>query len=344
MKELVDWFLFHRRNFPWRKNPTPYQVWVSEVMLQQTQASRVIDFYERWMERFPTVKALATASIEEVLKCWEGLGYYSRARLLHSASREIMQRFGGTIPHDPESLRSIKGLGPYTVGAILAFGFHKKAVAVDGNVMRVLARLFEIADDISKAKSQSLFRQKALDLLPDKEPHIFSEALIELGAVVCRPKPNCHHCPLQQMCQSYQNGTQRNYPVKSQKVCYELLHREVAVIYCQDKILLRQGKEGIACSGLFEFPYFSCQEGGMSHEHARKEIESQLGLRVSFTEDLGTERQSFTRFRVTLYPKLYHCHKIRGIADHHWYNQEEIDTLTFSSGHKRILTRLKKSI
>lgn len=340
MQELTNWFLFHRRNFPWRKNPTPYQVWVSEVMLQQTQASRVVDFYERWMERFPDVMTLASASIEEVLKCWEGLGYYSRARLLHGASREIMQRFGGKIPDDPASLQSIKGLGPYTVGAILAFGFHKKAAAVDGNVMRVLARLFELPDDISKAKTVELFRKKAFDLLPDKEPHIVAEALIELGATHCRPKPTCASCPLQARCQSYQKSTQHLFPVKSQKVRYEVLYREVAVICCEGSYLLRQGKEGIACSGLFEFPYFSSSEGGMQEQEARDEIHSQLGLKVDFVEVLSTERQSFTRFRVTLYPKLYHCKKRHQVPDHQWYNQAEIQTLTFSSGHKRLLGNL----
>lgn len=340
MKELINWFLFTRRNFPWRKKPTPYQVWVSEVMLQQTQASRVVDFFERWMERFPTVAALANASLDEVLKCWEGLGYYSRARQLHSGAKEIMLRFNGTIPSDPLSLQSIKGLGPYTVGAILAFGFQQKAAAVDGNVMRVLARLFEIPDDISKAKSQALFRQKAYSILPDDQPHIVAEALIELGATVCKPKPLCEQCPLRKQCQSFKNSSQSRFPVKSQKTIYENLYRDVAVIQCSDKLLLRQGKKGIACSGLFEFPYFDGSKGGITQDDCAGKITSHLGLQAIYEGHLPQEQHSFTRFRVTLYPKLFWVKKLQEVAHHGWYNFEEIKSLTFSSGHKRILAHL----
>lgn len=337
IQKLRDWFLQHRRDFPWRQDPTPYQVWISEVMLQQTQAARVVDFYTRWMKRFPTVEDLAKAPIEEVLKLWEGLGYYSRARSLHEASIDIIERFNGKIPDDANELATIKGIGPYTVGAILAFGYHQKQPAVDANVARVLARFLELPDDISKAKTLQKFRGIAHALLPDHEPHIIAEAFIELGASICKKTPECSACPLRQACKSSLAGTQKHFPVKSQKIVYETLFRDVAVVVCEDSLLLRQGKKGIACSGLYEFPYFDSQLGGRASACVQQQLAREFALNTSFEMHLDEEKQSFTRFRVTLYPKLFKAAKKEMIADHEWFRLDQLDLLTFSSGHKRVM-------
>lgn len=339
-KKLRDWFLQHRRDFPWRQQPSPYQVWISEVMLQQTQASRVIDFYKRWMKRFPSVEILAKAPIEDVLKLWEGLGYYSRARALHAAASDIVERFAGKIPDAAAQLATIKGIGPYTVGAILAFGYHQKQPAVDANVARVLARFFELPDDISKAATLQKFREIALTILPDHEPHIIAEALIELGASICKKKPECEKCPLQQECKSRLAGTQNNFPVKSLKVTYETLFRDVAVVFFEDSLLLRQGKKGIACSGLYEFPYFDTCPGGKEADELRQQLLEEFSLPAHFDMHLDEEKQSFTRFRVTLYPKLFKAKEKTTIQDHEWFTLDQIDSLTFSSGHKRVMLSL----
>ncbi len=340
IEKLRSWFLRNRREFPWRESPTPYEVWISEVMLQQTQSSRVIDFYKRWMRRFPTIELLALAPLEEVLKLWEGLGYYSRARSLHAGACDIVKRFSGKIPSDAATLKTIKGLGPYTVGAICAFGFHQKMAAVDANVVRVLTRLYAIDDDISKPKTLERLRTIAQNVLPDHEPHIIAEALIELGAAVCKKTPNCPNCPLKQSCASYKTGNQTSYPVKSQKIRYETLERDVAVIMHKESYLVRQGRKGIACSGLYEFPYFDTVCGGESPESIQTRIHSNFQLKAHFLSHLDEEKQSFTRFRVTLYPKLFVVDHMPPIANHEWHDKDALETLTFSSGHKRILTNL----
>lgn len=340
MQHLRTWFLHNRRDFPWRDNPSPYQVWISEVMLQQTQAQRVIEYYKRWMKRFPTVRALALSSQDDVIKMWEGLGYYSRARALHAAAQDIVTRFNGNIPANAEDLASIKGIGPYTVGAILAFGFKQKIAAVDANVLRVLARYFAYDDDISKTKNHEKFRQAANSLLPDHEPHVIAEAFIELGAAVCTKRPSCLECPLKASCKSYQNGNQALYPVKSQKVAYQKLYRDVAVVECNGSFLVRPGKKGIACSGLFEFPYFEGNFGGALGDDVQKLLVEELELEAEFAYHMDEEEQSFTRYRVTLYPKLFKAKEKVVVAGCEWHTLKGLDKLTFSSGHRRIKSQL----
>jgi A/G-specific adenine glycosylase len=334
---LYNWFIKTKRAFPWRKSPNPYQVWVSEVMLQQTQSSRVVSFYERWMARFPDIHALALASIEEVFKYWEGLGYYSRARALHKAARLIVEKFEGKIPDEQEVLLSIHGLGPYTSAAICAFGFHKKIACVDANVFRVIARLFAISDDIQKASVQKNIRERAQLLLPEKEPWVISEALIELGACVCKKQPLCHECPVKQYCQSYKQGIQHSLPISSKKTTYEALFREVCVISSEAGFLLRKGKKGMPCAGLYEFPFFDCLEGGMDFEETMKKIESEFGLRPKYLGALDEEKQSFTRFRLRLYPKRFYACQVLPVPSCEWVLKEDMQKLTFASAHLRIV-------
>ena len=179
---LKKWFLIEQRDLPWRKINDPYAIWISEIMLQQTQVAVVIPYYLKWMQRFPTIQALAEAESDEVIKMWEGLGYYSRARNLHAGARYLIEFFGGILPNNESDLAKIKGLGPYTIGALLSFAFHQKKAAVDGNVMRVMARCYELDDDIAKSKTQKKIRHLVEEILPEDESWIVNEALIELGA------------------------------------------------------------------------------------------------------------------------------------------------------------------
>lgn len=338
---LQDWFNQEKRDFPWRRSPTPYRVWISEVMLQQTQASRVVHFFERWMERFPSISALANASEQEVLKMWEGLGYYSRARLLHQAAKFLESDCGGQIPNDVALLKQIKGLGPYTIGAIRAFAFHERAAAVDANVIRVLARLFEIEEDISLPKTKEKIWALATELLPEKEAWVIAEALIELGASICRPKnPDCERCPLKMQCRSFAEGREKSIPVNSKRTQYETLFREVAVIVCKESMLLKQGEPGKVMAGLYEFPYFACSENGFEPDHMRSEILQNLAIDVAFSAKLAPVKHSYTRFRVTLYPKLFIVDReieVKGCA---WHPITAKKNLAFSSGHKRVLEAL----
>lgn len=338
---LKEWFQEKKRDLPWRSNNNPYAVWVSEIMLQQTQVSVVIPYFKRWMQRFPTVKALANAPLDLVIKSWEGLGYYSRARNLHEAAAYVVAQHEGQLPSSAEELKKIKGLGPYTVGAILSFAFHQKAPAVDGNVIRVLARYFSIPEDISKPKTIKNIWALAAALLPEEEPWVVTEALIELGATVCTRKPNCSICPLQKRCQSYRNGLQDVIPFKAAKNKITKLYRSVAIIESAGSLLIRKNEKGKIMSGLQEFPYFESPSEGMQLEALIEKIHAELGLQVSFKSRLDTVSHSFTRYRATLFPIVFETSAMKSTKNHQWLNHEELSRLSFSSGHRKIYELVK---
>jgi A/G-specific adenine glycosylase len=213
--KLLSWYDKNRRDLPWRRERDPYKIWVSEVMLQQTRVDTVIPYYERFMQRFPTLQDLASAPEEEVIKAWEGLGYYSRVRNLHAAVREVAKSHGGKVPDDREAMSRLKGVGPYTVGAVLSIAYNQRLPAVDGNVMRVFSRLYAIEEDITKAATRRRMEALAMDLIPEDRPGDFNQALMELGALICSPSsPACDRCPLVRECRAYEQGRVKDFPVK----------------------------------------------------------------------------------------------------------------------------------
>lgn len=337
--ELCRWFKEEQRTFPWRGTPTPYEVWISEVMLQQTQAAVVLPYFERWMEHFPTIHSLAQASLEEVIKIWEGLGYYSRARNLHAAARYLVQVHGGELPRDRKVLESIKGLGPYTIGAILSFAFHQKAAAVDANVARVLARFFLIEEDIARPAVKKELQRRTEILLPEKEPWVTMEALIELGAQVCQKQPKCYRCPLQSHCAAFHQGKASVLPIKGGKKQYVSLLRLVPVIHAENEVLVRKGVAGKVMADLYEFPYFEIPRSLLE-----KEMRALLGLDLLFSRDLPEEVHSFTRFRVRLLPSLWKSLEKRPVVGYEWVPWAQLVRLPFSSGHRRILHQIKSRV
>lgn len=333
--QLKAWFRETSRDLPWRDKPTPYAVWISEVMLQQTQVAVVVPYFLRWMERFPTVQALAEGSLDEVIKMWEGLGYYSRARHLHEGARMVVEKYEGVIPDKSEELAGIKGLGDYTIGAILSFAFHQRVPAVDGNVVRVLARYLRMEEDIAKPRVVKQLRQQLGEMLPEKESWIVNEALIELGATICQRKPRCRECPLKASCSSYAAGVADQLPNKSTKTRIEQLYRTVAVIECQGRLLVRRVEEGEIMSGLHEFPYFETPAEGLSQ--VPEEIQRRFGIDEGQIFPLQKVSHSFTRFKVQLFPYLLKCNELILVPGYQWLRLEEISLLAFSSGHRRIL-------
>lgn len=330
---LKRWFLEQKRDLPWRENPTPYAVWISEVMLQQTQVAVVIPYFLRWMELFPTIKALAEATPDAVIKAWEGLGYYSRARNLHLGAQYLLAHHEGALPSTYDALKEIKGLGPYTIGAILSFAFHQKAAAVDGNVVRVMTRFLRIEEDISKPKTVDLLRSRVEELLPDDESWIVNEALIELGATVCQKKPKCSSCPLRRSCRSHIEGVAELLPVKSAKIAYQKLERTVAVIVCDDQFLVKRGSDGAIMHDLHEFPYL--EEKVLENELTRH-LNKAWSLEFRHVESMEEVSHSFTKYRVRLYPFLCHVKEMRSCKGYDWKSREDLQQLAFSSGHRRV--------
>lgn len=336
IERLKKWFAAEKRDLPWRQTSDPYSIWISEIMLQQTQVAVVIPYYLNWMERFPTIEDLARASLDEVIKAWEGLGYYSRARNLHIGAKTVLQQFKGRLPDNENDLKEIKGLGPYTIGAILSFAFHKKKAAVDGNVLRVLTRYFGLKDDIAKAATINLLRKLAEEILPDAEPWVVNEALIELGATVCKKKAHCKSCPLQNSCVSFREGLEERLPFNSKKIKVERLYRSVAVIRCANVFLVKRGAKGAVMSDLYEFPQFQINEGEFSLMEMRDQIERSLSLEVVEEKILPEVTHGFTRYLVKLYPALFICRDMKEIDGLEWLSEASLEKLAFSSGHRRI--------
>jgi len=336
---LKKWYLENRRIFPWRGSPTPYEVLVSEFMLHQTGASVVIPYFERWMKRFPTLQALSEASKEEVIKAWEGLGYYARARNLHTAAITLMQEFKGMIPDRREDLLKIKGIGPYTVGAILSFAFKKKAAAVDGNVQRVLSRYFLIEEDLGKSLTRKKIWEIAENLLPEEESWIITEGLIELGAMICTSTPKCLSCPLKQSCQAFHLKKTKDIPFKTKKITITPLIRFVAIIECEEFLLLREEKEKIM-RDLFEFPYLDCSRREFLTEDIKSRFEKKLGLSLTLKTTLPPLQQFFTRYRADLFPFCFSTSQKKPVEEYMWISKGQMESLPFSSGHRKIWRKL----
>jgi len=319
---LKAWFLKNKREFPWRKNPDPYKVWVSEVMLQQTQTTVVIPYFLKWMEQFPTLEALALAPFEKVLKAWEGLGYYSRVRNLHAGAKQLLALHGAEIPNSKEALMQIKGLGPYTAGAILSFAFHQRAAAIDGNVARFLSRHFLIEEEISKPSTLKKMNHIVEDILPSEEPWILMEGLIELGACICKKQPLCDKCPLSESCKAFYLKIPHLFPKKAPSARVTRLKRYVTVLLWRDKILLKKGEKGKVMADLYEFPFFEYAE----HKKIEKILQKEMKLKVSFIKELVPIEQHFTRYQVGLYPSL-------------WRIEEEKEVNTYEAVAQLLLSR-----
>lgn len=331
---LEKWFEENQRDFPWRINRTPYRVWISEVMLQQTRASVVIPYFLRWMELFPDVKSLYMASLDQVIKAWEGLGYYSRARNLHSAAREIVEKFGGEIPSSEESLLSIRGFGPYTVGAIRSFAFQQRAAAVDGNVLRVIARYFCIEEDISKNATRLKIAEKAEELLDPQIPWVTAEALIELGATICGVKPRCEICPLQEKCRSFHLGRAEYLPLKKKEKTATLLLRPVFIVKSEGFVLVKKGEKGKVMADLYEFPYIEASSMKNVVAKANKMFKG-----LEFLGKLTPCSHTFTKYKAQLFPYLFKAdHQFPSAFE--WVEISRLKELPFSSGHRKILTQL----
>jgi len=284
-ERLLAWFEQRKRDLPWRKNKNPYHIWVSEIMLQQTRVETVIPYFERFMARFPTLRDLAEATEADVLKMWEGLGYYSRARNLQTAVREVQAVYGGVIPNNKQDITSLKGIGPYTAGAILSIAYDVPEPAVDGNVLRVMARYRLLYDDIAKAKTRMVIEEMLRPLIPHQSAGDFTQALMELGSLVCVPKnPKCEICPVASDCVARQAGMQSEVPVKSKAKKPRDEYRAVAllqrVVDGERRFLLRQRPEQGLLASLWECPHLEMDHPELDIAALSEECTSAYGVQL----------------------------------------------------------------
>ena len=281
---LINWFAENRRDLPWRHNPTPYQVWLSEIILQQTRVNQGWDYYLRFVEKWPTVNDLANATEEEVLKMWQGLGYYSRARNLHQCAKQIVEQHGGQFPADFEKLKQLKGIGDYTAAAIASIAFDLPHAVVDGNVYRVLSRLFDIDTPININEGQTVFAKIADDLLNREQPGLHNQAMMEFGALQCTPKnPNCLLCPLQAQCLAFANQTVMQRPVKLQKLKVTTRYFNYLVFRMEGNVYLHKRSGNDIWKNLYDFPCIESENPMTVEEVIASEKFQQLIENKSFT-------------------------------------------------------------
>jgi len=308
----LTWFGKHARDLPWRRSRDPYRVWVSEIMLQQTQVATVGPYFERFVERFPDVPSLAAAREEQVLRLWEGLGYYRRARQMHSAAKNIVAVHGGHLPQDRGSLLALPGIGRYTAGAILSIAFDAREPILEANSVRVLSRLLAYESDPLRSKGQGLLWSFAEALLPRNNVGAFNQALMELGSKLCTPKsPQCHECPVATLCLARKKGVEHVIPAAKKKTSQTDVREAAVVVRRRGTVLLRRCGADERWAGLWDFLRFpiKAQHGQTLRRELTEKIQEQTGLIVKLGERLTTIKHSVTRYRITLV--CYHAEYVR---------------------------------
>jgi A/G-specific adenine glycosylase len=335
---LIDWYESRKRDLPWRRTKDPYAIWVSEVMLQQTQVKTVLGYYERWMERFPSVEALAAADDADVLHAWQGLGYYSRARRLLAGARAVSERHAGNLPSDVGALLALPGIGPYSAGAIASIAFGLPEPIVDGNVVRVLCRLFALEGDPAKAPLKQRLWQLARALVPPDRPSAFNQSLMELGATICTPtSPRCAECPVAQQCAALARGLERELPQLAKRAPATEVATAAAYVRRGPAILLRQMPETAPrWAGLWVLPFVELS-GAESPSAGALRALREIELQGTAGSTLREARHTITRFRLTL--TIIECAlAVRSRAA--LYTRQQIEDLALPSIHSKIIAAL----
>ena len=347
---LPAWFDDARRPMPWREpgpdgRRDPYRVWVSEVMLQQTRVETATPYFRRFIEAFPTVADLASADLDAVLKRWEGLGYYSRARNLHRAAGLVVTEHGGTVPSDPEAFRALPGVGPYTAAAVLSLAFDAPLAVLDGNVIRVLARVFAIDADSRAGKTRTALQRVADELLDRQRPGRWNESVMELGATVCTPRsPACPRCPLNTVCRAHAEGDPTAYPVSSKRA--PVPRHTVAVGVLSDdegRVFIQRRPEAGMLGGLWEFPGGKAEPGESPEEACRRELAEELGVEVEVGAPIARVEHAYSHFRITLH--AYRCRlRLRQPTTDlpsAWVAVADLDDYAFPRANGRVIEALR---
>jgi A/G-specific adenine glycosylase len=345
-KNLPAWYPNHARDMPWRRVSDPYRIWISEIMLQQTRVDQAWPYYERLIQTFPTVDTLAAADIDDVLRVWEGLGYYSRARNLHRAAQLIVEQYGGQVPSTYDTFRSLPGAGPYTTAAVLSIAFNKPYAVLDGNVARVLARVFKIDADIKEGKTRRDLQALADSLISKKQPGTYNQALMELGATICTPrKPNCPVCPLKSVCGAYLSNEQDRYPVTRPKAAVPHYDIAVGLIFndAGELYIQRRPDQGLL-GGLWEFPGGKREPGESLEDTCRRELREELGIEAEIVDAFGQVSHAYSHFRITMY--AFHCRIRSGepappeSIPFKWVTLGQLGDFAFPKANRRLIDRL----
>lgn len=350
-KTLLEWFAKEGRELPWRKDYSPYHVWISEIMLQQTQMERGVDYFLRWIDRFPSVTAVAEADEQDILKHWEGLGYYARARNLHKSAKIIKSDFKGELPKSYKELLNLPGIGPYTASAVSSIAFNDDYPVIDANVERVYARLFNISGPLKEKETKKLIERLAMLLLPSGKARIFNQALMDFGALICSPRaPKCPECFFSFSCQALKHDVVSNRPVlvkKDKKILVEMVS---GILVKNGRAFIQQRLENDVWGSLWEFPGGKVERGETLEDALVREFLEEIEVKISVDKTLVSITHFYTKYKVNL-----HCFICSTIEDDkktlspvlhaaqqsEWVTPDQLDHYGFSAGHRRVISFLE---
>jgi A/G-specific adenine glycosylase len=345
-RRLLDWYHRHQRRLPWREATDPYHIWVSEVMLQQTQIKTAVPCFEKFINRFPNVQQLAAASQQDVLKAWEGMGYYARARNLHRAAELILSKHNGKVPDSWEAIRSLPGVGEYIAAAVLSIAYDQPWAVVDGNVKRVLGRLNKIKDPVNRSSAYKTFKAAAERLLDHRRPGTFNQALMEFGSIRCKPKhPACDTCPIQSFCNAFLDHAVTEYPRRIKTPPRPLHHIAVGVIYKNGRMLITRRKPEGLLGGLWEFPGGKIRKDESPAAACVREIREEVNLNVAIEAHITQVKHAYTHFKIQL--EVFTCQyisgkvKLKGPVDYRWITWQEIDQFPFPKANHKFIPLLR---
>ncbi|MFH2219030.1 MAG: A/G-specific adenine glycosylase [Pseudomonadota bacterium] len=347
-KRLIAWYGENQRKLPWRETDDPYRIWVSEVMLQQTQVNTVLPYYQRFFLYFPELKHLARADLQDVLKAWEGLGYYARARNLHRSAKIVFEKYGGKIPENPSRFRELPGVGNYIAAAVMSIAFCQPHSVVDGNVKRVIARLLQLDAPVNKSVSYGKFKAVSDRLLDTRNPGIFNQAMMELGALKCTPrKPDCSTCPIIFFCRAHHAGTVNEYPKRVKLPPTPEYHIAVGVVYKNGHVLITRRKSEGLLGGLWEFPGGKVRKDESAETACLREIKEEVNLSVEIASFLTRVKHAYTHFKVRV--DVFCCKyiagdvQLKGPVDYQWIELYEIEQYPFPKANHKFIPLLKET-
>lgn len=343
-KKLNAWYRKNARKLPWRETSDPYKIWISEIMLQQTTVAAVIPYYLKWIEKYPTIQDVAKEPLEKILKTWQGLGYYQRAKNIHKSAIIISQEFNGEIPSNPEILKTLPGFGPYTVGAVLSIAFDRRIPIIDANVRRVFMRILKI-NGLANASQDTPILQCLTLILPKRNLRTFNQALMELGALICRNKePICNKCPIKLFCKAYADGIQEIIP-EPKKTAIKNITAVIAIIQKNKKYFVQKRTKKGLLADLWEFPGGKVEENESLIIALKREIKEELNIEIIKAKSFTKVIHYYTQFKVNL--NVYFCDVSPFPSDdenHKWASIKNLHLLPMPSGSARILDKLEQLI